>query len=124
MLCYCFAIPCNKVNNLIKLLKSAYCIIYSNSKYLIEFDYNFRHTIKKTYGDDAVSFNDNKGKLTIKLKNENIELKYPSLNSVIDIHSSPAFAAVRPAAVLPQSCGKNFFAAGLPPAPLLPLLLT
>ena len=79
----CFAVPCNKVNNLIGLLKSAYCIIYSNSKYLLEFDSNFRHTIIKSYGEDAVSFNDNTGKLTIKLKNENIILKYPSINGVI-----------------------------------------
>jgi len=27
----CFAVPCNKVNNLIGLLKIAYCIIYTDN---------------------------------------------------------------------------------------------
>ena len=81
-------VPCNKVNILIKLLKSAYGIIYSNSKYLLEFDNNFRDTIIKSYGVDAVSFDDKKGKLTINFKNETIIMKYPSINSVIDINST------------------------------------
>jgi len=45
----CFAVPCNKVNNLIGLLKFAYCIIYSDNKYLLEFDSNFRSTIKNLW---------------------------------------------------------------------------
>lgn len=84
----CFAVPCNKVNNLIGLLKSAYCIIYSNSKYLLEFDSNFRSTIIKFYGKDAISFDDTKGTLILNLKNGIIKLKYPSIQSVIDINSS------------------------------------
>jgi len=81
----CFAVPCNKVSHLIGLLRSAYCIIYTESKYLIEFDDNFKNTIIKSYGESAVTFDNKKGKLTIKLKNENITFKYPSINKIIDI---------------------------------------
>ena len=84
----CFSVPCNKVNNLIGLLKTAYCIIYSDSKYLLEFDSNFRSTIIKLYGKDAVSFNDKEGKIIINFKNDTISLKYPSINSVIDSKTS------------------------------------
>jgi hypothetical protein len=78
----CFAVPCNKVNNLIGLLKIAYCIIYTENKYLLEFDANFRSTIIKAYGKDAVSFEDG-GKLKINLEGETIILKYPSISSII-----------------------------------------
>jgi DNA-directed RNA polymerase len=37
----CFVVPCNKVNNITGFLKIAYCIIYSDSKYLLEFESNF-----------------------------------------------------------------------------------
>jgi len=84
----CFAVPCNKVNNLIGLLKIAYCIIYSDKKYLLEFDTNFRNTIIKLYGKDAVSFKDEEGQLKIKFKTENIYLKYPSINSVLNSNTS------------------------------------
>jgi len=80
----CFAVPCNKVNNLIGLLKIAYCIIYSDNKYLLEFDSNFRSTIKKSYGKDAVSFNEEEGKIIIKFKTDTFILKYPSIKSVIE----------------------------------------
>jgi DNA-dependent RNA polymerase len=78
----CFAVPCNKVNNLIGLLKIAYCIIYTDNKYLLEFDAYFKSTIIKAYGKDAVSFED-AGILEIKLEGETIILKYPSISSII-----------------------------------------
>lgn len=80
----CFAVPCNKVNNLIGLLKIAYCSIYSDNKYLLEFDSNFRSTIIKSYGKEAISFNDKEGKIIINFKTDTIILKYPSINSVIE----------------------------------------
>jgi DNA-directed RNA polymerase len=80
----CFAVPCNKVNKLIGLLKTAYCIIYSDSKYLLDFDSNFRSSIIKSFGKDVVSFKDKEEKIIINLKNESIILKYPSIKSVID----------------------------------------
>jgi DNA-directed RNA polymerase len=84
----CFAVPCNKVNSLIGLLKTAYCLIYSDSKYLLDFDCNFRNTIIKSYGKDAVSFDEVKGKIKIKTKSECITLKYPSINSIINSNIS------------------------------------
>lgn len=80
----CFAVPCNKVNDLIGLLKFAYCSIYSDNKYLLEFDSNLRSTIIKLYGKDAVSFNDEESKIKINFKTETISLKYPSITSVIE----------------------------------------
>lgn len=80
----CFAVPCNKVNKLIGLLKTAYCIIYSDSKYLLDFDSNFRSSIIKSFDKDVVSFNDKEEKIIINLKNKTIILKYPSIKSVID----------------------------------------
>nr|QWO71370.1 RNA polymerase [Termitomyces sp. T123] len=77
----CIAVPCSKVSSMIGLLKSAYCIIYSESKYLLGFDSNLRSIIKKSYGEEEVIFNDEKG--NIKIKNGNITLKYPSIKSVI-----------------------------------------
>nr|QWO71367.1 RNA polymerase [Termitomyces sp. DKA19] len=77
----CFAVPCTKVSSMIGLLKSAYCIIYSENIYLLGFDSNFRSIIKNLYGEDEVIFNDEKG--NIELKNSNITLKYPSIKSVI-----------------------------------------
>ena len=83
----CFAVqrPCNKVKDLIVLLKIAYCSIYSENKYLLEFYANFRSTIIKSYGNEAVSFNDKEGKIIININNkcDTIILKYPSINSVI-----------------------------------------
>lgn len=78
----CFAVPSNKVNNLIGLLRIAYCIIYTENKYLLEFDANFRSTIIKAYGKNAVSFED-AGKLKINLEGETIILDYPSISSII-----------------------------------------
>jgi DNA-directed RNA polymerase len=80
----CFAVPCNKVNNLIGLIKTAYCIIYSENKYLLDFDLNFRSAIINSFGQDAVQFKDTEGYLIIKLKTESINIKYPSINEVLE----------------------------------------
>jgi DNA-dependent RNA polymerase len=79
----CFAVPCNKVNILTGLLKSAYCIIYSESNYLENFDLNFRSLITKTFGESAVSFKNEEGKVIIKFKDEELSIKFPSINSVV-----------------------------------------
>lgn len=79
----CFAVPCNKVNILFETLKSAYCIIYSKNKYLLEFDSNFRNMIIKTYGEKFVTFNDKEGILNINTTEDIINIKYPSVHSVI-----------------------------------------
>jgi len=84
----CFAVPCNKVNNLTGLLKTAYCIIYSDSKYLLDFDASFRFSIIKSYGEAAVLFKDEEAKLIVKLNGENLTFKFPSINSVIQEENS------------------------------------
>lgn len=84
----CFAVPCNKVNLLTELLKAVYCIIYSNSKYLQEFDRSFRADIVATFGAAAVEFSDADGKLYIKTTEDVISIKYPSLSKVIDTKPS------------------------------------
>jgi DNA-directed RNA polymerase len=80
----CFAVPCNKVQTLTGLLKFAYCIIYSDNKYLLEFDANFRSTILNTYGTEAITSKEEKEKIKIKIKMDTIVLKYPSIKSVIN----------------------------------------
>ncbi|KAF8805671.1 hypothetical protein BYT27DRAFT_7104008, partial [Phlegmacium glaucopus] len=79
----CFAVPCNKVNLITELLKNAYVIIYSNNKYLLEFDSNFIHTIKKIYSENSVSFNEKKGEITVITNTDCITVKYPSIKSII-----------------------------------------
>jgi DNA-directed RNA polymerase len=78
----CFAVPCNKVSLLTELLKSAYCIIYSDSKYLVQFNENFLSKIKSYYGENAVSLIDNN--LTVTTKSGVITLKYPDINFILD----------------------------------------
>lgn len=80
----CFAVPCNKVSIIVELLKAAYIIIYSNKKYLIEFDSNFRASIIKHYGEKAVSFNENKLEMTVKTATDSITVKYTPITSIID----------------------------------------
>jgi signal transduction histidine kinase len=50
---------------LTELLKSAYCIIYSNKSYLVEFDKNFLASIINYFGKNAVKYDKEKEKLTI-----------------------------------------------------------
>jgi hypothetical protein len=80
----CFAVPCNKVKILTTLLKSAYCVIYTNNKYLIDFHSNFITNIKRCYGEDSVSLDEEKNKLTVITNSEEITVKCPSIKSIID----------------------------------------
>jgi len=64
------------MSQIIELLKSAYIIIYSNKKYLLEFDANFWTTIKNYYGENAVSFNEKDEKITISTDTNIITVKY------------------------------------------------
>ena len=43
----CFAVPCNNAKLLTILIKSAYCILYTDNKYLLDFYTNFINSIKK-----------------------------------------------------------------------------
>ena len=79
----CFAVPCNKVSLITELLKVAYCIIYSNNKYLIEFDSNFILTIKNFYGEKNVSINDNREMIVINDRGPT-KFNLPSINSILD----------------------------------------
>jgi DNA-dependent RNA polymerase len=80
----CFAVPCNKMSKILELLKTAYIIIYSKRKYLLEFDANFITSIKNCYGENAVSFNEKDGKITIKTDFDSISFKYIPINKIID----------------------------------------
>lgn len=63
----CFAVTCNKVNLLTTLLNTAYCVIYTNKKYLIDFHSNFLANIKNCYGENSVLLDEEKDILTVKL---------------------------------------------------------
>jgi DNA-directed RNA polymerase len=80
----CFAVPCNKMSLTINLLKSAYLIIYSKRKYLLDFDANFINSIKKHYGEDAVSIDKLKKKMTIQIGSDSIKLDYTPVNDFLD----------------------------------------
>jgi hypothetical protein len=66
------------------LLKSAYLIIYSKRKYLLDFDANFISSIKKHYGEDAVSIDELNKKITIQTGSDSINLDYTPVNDLID----------------------------------------
>jgi DNA-dependent RNA polymerase len=80
----CFAVPCNKMSKIIELLKTAYIIIYSKKKYLLEFDANFITAIKKRYGENAVSFNEKDELITINTELDSITIKYIPIKKIID----------------------------------------
>jgi DNA-directed RNA polymerase len=80
----CFAVPCNKRSKIIELLKTAYIIIYSRKKYLLEFEANFITAIKNRYGEDAVLVNEKEQKLTINTDLDSITVKYIPVKSIID----------------------------------------
>jgi hypothetical protein len=68
-----------------ELLKSAYIIIYSEKKYLLEFDSNFIATIKNTYGADSV---EKKQVMKIKTNLDSISVKYIPIKSIINTEIS------------------------------------
>ena len=75
----CFAVTCNHVSLLIDLLKFAYCIIYTNKNYLIEFEDNFLNHILKIYGSNCYD------PITriIKIKDLKIKLVFPDVKTII-----------------------------------------
>jgi DNA-directed RNA polymerase len=80
----CFAVPCNNAKLLTNLIKSAYCILYTNNKYLLDFDANFINSIKNYYGENNVTFDLSKEILSVYTNGENITVIYPSLKSIIN----------------------------------------
>jgi len=79
----CFAVPCNNAKLLTNLIKSAYCILYTDNKYLLDFDANFINSIKNHYGENNVTLDLSKEKLSVYTNKGYITVKYPSLNSII-----------------------------------------
>ena len=79
----CFAVPCTNASFLIKLIKSAYCILYTKNRYLLDFDANFINSIKKYYGENNVTLDLNKEELSVYTNAGDITVRYPSLNSII-----------------------------------------
>lgn len=79
----CFAVPCNKVDIISELLKSAYVIIYSKRKYLVDFDTNFVNYIKHIYGEDSVEINEDKDEMTILTDSDSLTFKYIPIKRII-----------------------------------------
>ena len=83
----CFAVPCNKVKIIVKLLKLAYSTLYSSNHYLLEFNHNFILNIKQIYGDLNANYNESTQELIIYTFNENedLKLKLPSIFEILEI---------------------------------------
>jgi DNA-directed RNA polymerase len=79
----CFAVPCNNAKLLTNLIKSAYCILYTENKYLLNFDANFINSIKNYYGENNVTLDLYNERLTVYTNEGHIYVKYPSLKSII-----------------------------------------
>jgi len=79
----CFAVPCNNAKLLTNLIKSAYCILYTDNKYLLDFDANFINSIKNYYGENNVILDLSNEILSVYTNEGYISVKYPSLNSII-----------------------------------------
>jgi DNA-directed RNA polymerase len=79
----CFAVPCNNAKLLTNLIKSAYCILYTDNKYLLDFDVNFINSIKNYYGENNVTLDLSNEILSVYTNEGYISVKYPSLNSII-----------------------------------------
>ena len=73
----CFAVTCNNVVDLIKIIKLVYIKIYSEDNYLKKFDQGIIDSIKLHYGKE--SFND----MTKIIKLNDIEIQYPDVNEII-----------------------------------------
>jgi DNA-directed RNA polymerase len=80
----CFIVPCNKVDRLNKLIKSAYCVIYTDKNYLFKFNENFFNSIKLFYGEKNVNFDENNNTLEVITKKGIVKEYYPSLSNIID----------------------------------------
>lgn len=51
-------------------------MIYSNKKYLLEFDSNLIDSIKKLYGENSITFDRTKQEMTIITNLDNVTVKY------------------------------------------------
>jgi hypothetical protein len=76
-------VPCKNAKLLTNLIKSAYCILYTENKYLLDFDANFINSIKNYYGENNVTLDLSNEKLTVYTNEGDISVKYHSLNSII-----------------------------------------
>ena len=76
--------PCNNAKLLTNLIKSAYCILYTENKYLLDFYANFINSIKNYYGENNVTLDLSNEKLTVYTNEGDISVKYPSLNSIFN----------------------------------------
>jgi DNA-directed RNA polymerase len=77
----CFAVTCNKVDLMIKLLKLSYYTIYCNEPFLKKFDSNFKNFILIQFGENSF-LKEN----TIQITNQEgnlIKIKYPDINQVL-----------------------------------------
>jgi len=77
-------VPCNNAKLLTNLIKSAYCILYTENKYLLDFYANFINSIKNYYGENNVTLDLSNEKLTVYTNEGDISVKYPSLNSIFN----------------------------------------
>ena len=73
----CFAVTCNNVSNLIKIIKLVYIKIYSEDSYLKRFDQGIINSIKLQFGSE--SFDDQ----TKKIKVNGYNFDYPNVDEVI-----------------------------------------
>lgn len=80
----CFAVPCNILEQISTFINSAYTIIYSNRKYLLEFDSNFIASIKTYYGENAVTIDEQKEEITIITNSDTITVKYIPVKSILE----------------------------------------
>ena len=81
----CFAVTCNNVTSIYKILKAVYAAIYSKEPYLKELHEYFLKNIEKLYGSN--SYNSKENTITIFKNNEYKFIKYPDIKKVINIHS-------------------------------------
>ena len=73
----CFAVTCNNVNKLIKIIKIVYIKIYSEDNYLNKFNNGIINNIKLTFGENSFNHKTNEIKI-----NGN-KINYPDINKVV-----------------------------------------
>ena len=73
----CFAVTCNNIPNLIKIINLVYIKIYSDDSYLKRFDDGIINSIKLHFGGEV--FNEK----TKTIKINGVTINYPDVNNVI-----------------------------------------
>lgn len=76
----CFGVTCNNVESIIDMLKSIYIDLYSQEGYTRQLDKQIISMIKNSYGENCL--NEKTLKLKVEIKNQEVELKYPDVNTV------------------------------------------